>query len=261
MGINMARGQKKHLKRLNAPSHWMLDKLGGIFAPKPSAGPHKTRECLPLTLILRNRLKYALNGQEVKAILMQRLVKIDGKIRTDATYPIGFQDVVNIERTDEHFRLMMDSKGRFILHRISKAEAAYKLCRVKKVMLGNKGVPYVVTHDGRSIRYPDPNIKANDTVIVDIDSHKIKDTIKFETGNLTIVTTGHNAGRVGIVIHQERHLGSHTIVTIRDASGNDFATRMENVFIIGKDNKPMVSLPKRNGVRLSIIQEQSKQFG
>ena len=27
----MVRGPKKHMKRLNAPSHWMLDKLGGIF--------------------------------------------------------------------------------------------------------------------------------------------------------------------------------------------------------------------------------------
>jgi hypothetical protein len=27
----MPRGPKKHLKRLNAPKHWMLDKLGGIF--------------------------------------------------------------------------------------------------------------------------------------------------------------------------------------------------------------------------------------
>lgn len=26
-----ARGLKKHMKRLNAPKHWMLDKLGGAF--------------------------------------------------------------------------------------------------------------------------------------------------------------------------------------------------------------------------------------
>ena len=32
----MTRGPKKHMKRLNAPSHWMLDKLGGIFV-SPSA--------------------------------------------------------------------------------------------------------------------------------------------------------------------------------------------------------------------------------
>jgi ribosomal protein S4E len=34
----MVRGPKKHMKRLNAPRHWMLDKLGGVFAPKPAAG-------------------------------------------------------------------------------------------------------------------------------------------------------------------------------------------------------------------------------
>jgi small subunit ribosomal protein S4e len=62
----------------------------GTYAPKPSAGPHKTRECLPLIIFLRNRLKYALNGKEVQNILMQRLVKVDGKVRTDSTYPAGF---------------------------------------------------------------------------------------------------------------------------------------------------------------------------
>ena len=34
----MVRGPKKHLKRLNAPKSWMLDKLTGVFAPKPAPG-------------------------------------------------------------------------------------------------------------------------------------------------------------------------------------------------------------------------------
>lgn len=59
-------------------------------APKPSSGPHKSRECLPLILILRNRLKYALTYREVIAILMQRHIQVDGKVRTDKTYPAGF---------------------------------------------------------------------------------------------------------------------------------------------------------------------------
>jgi small subunit ribosomal protein S4e len=59
----------------------MLDKLAGVFAPKPTSGPHKERECLPLMLVLRNRLKYALTGAEVNAICMQRLIKVDGKVR------------------------------------------------------------------------------------------------------------------------------------------------------------------------------------
>lgn len=39
----------------------MLDKLGGTYAPKVSAGPHKARDCLPLIIFIRNRLRYALN--------------------------------------------------------------------------------------------------------------------------------------------------------------------------------------------------------
>ena len=102
-----ARGPKKHLKRLAAPSSWMLDKLSGTYvrslpprisllvlvcfqAPRPSPGPHRLRESLPLSIFLRNRLKYALNGSEVTSIVQQRLIKVDGKVRTDNTYPTGF---------------------------------------------------------------------------------------------------------------------------------------------------------------------------
>ena len=51
---------------------------------------------------------------------MQRLVQVDGKVRTDHTYPTGFMDVIDIDKTDEHFRLVYDAKGRFVCHRISK---------------------------------------------------------------------------------------------------------------------------------------------
>ena len=58
----------------------------------------------------------------------------------------------------------------------------YKLCKVKKLMVGTKGIPHLVTHDARTIRYPDPLIKVNDTVRIDLDTGKITDFIKFDTG-------------------------------------------------------------------------------
>merc|ERR1712136_133449 len=134
----MARGPKKHLKRLAAPKSWMLDKLGGGFAPRPSQGPHKLRESLPMVVFLRNRLKYALNNSEVTKIVMQRLIKVDGKVRTDPNYPAGFMDVITIDKTGEFFRLV------------------------------------------------------NDTIQYDIATSKIKDFIKFESGNLCMITGGRN---------------------------------------------------------------------
>jgi len=255
----MVRGPRKHLKRLNAPRHWMLDKMSGIFAPRPSAGPHKLRECLPLLILLRNRLKYALNRTEVVKILMQRLVKVDGVIRTDNCFPAGFMDVVSIEKTGEQFRLLYDTKGRFTLQPITTEEAKYKLCKVNKVKLGAKGIPYITTHDGRNIRYPDPLIKAHDSVKLNIETGKIIDFIKFDIGNVVMVTGGRNLGRVGVVTHRDRHPGSFDIVHIRDAAGNDFATRLTNVFIIGKADgkttKVFVSLPRDKGIKKSILEE------
>merc|ERR1712130_969604 len=108
-----------HLKRLNAPNHWMLDKLTGVWAPKPSPGPHKNRECIPMVILLRNRLKYALTRREVFLIAAQRLITVDNKVRTDTRFPIGFMDVVSIPKTGENFRFLYDAKGRFNIHRIS----------------------------------------------------------------------------------------------------------------------------------------------
>jgi len=256
----MVRGPKKHLKRVNAPKHWMLDKLGGVFAPRPSCGPHKLRECLPLSIFLRNRLKYALTYDEAKRILNQRLIKVDGKVRSDKTYPAGFMDVVSIEKTNENFRIIYDVKGRFAIHRITAEEAKYKLCKVKKVQVGLKGVPNIVTGDGRTIRYPDPLIKVNDTIKISIDTGKIDEFIKFDSGNICMVTGGHNLGRVGLVTHRERHPGSFDIVHIKDSLGHTFATRLNNVFIIGKGNKPWISLPRGKGVRLTIAEERDRRI-
>lgn len=144
------RYRKKHQKRLSAPSHWLLDKLSGVYAPRPSAGPHKLRDCMPLIVFVRNRLKYALNYRETKAIMKQRLIKVDGKVRTDMTYPAGFMDVITIDKTGENFRLIYDTKGRFTVHRIQEEEAKYKLGKVKRVQLGRGGIPFLVTHDART---------------------------------------------------------------------------------------------------------------
>jgi len=256
----MARGPKKHLTRMFAPKHWMLDKLKGRWAPRPSAGPHKLRECMPLIVMLRNRLKYALTYRECKQITMQRLIKVDGKVRTDMFFPAGFMDVVQIEKTKENFRMLYDTKGKFCLHKVHKEEASYKLCKVKKIMRGLKGTPYAVTHDGRTLRYPDPDVKPNDTVRLDIATGKMIDHVKFEAGNVVMISGGKNIGRVGLIVSRERHPGSFEIIHVKDAVGHTFCTRLSNVFAIGKGSKPWISLPKGNGIALNIIEDRTARM-
>jgi len=258
------------MKRLAAPKHWMLSKLGGTWAPRPSTGPHKMRDCLPLCLVLKNRLKYALTRKETMTIVMRRLIEVDGKVRTDLNYPAGFMDIIGIQKTDEKFRLLYDSKGRFVLHRVKNPEEAkFKLCRVKELSNGSKAsigrnpfqsgqqgaIPYVVTHDGRTLRYPDPLLKPQDTVKLDITTGKMTGVIKFEVGNCAMITGGANKGRVGVITTKEKHPGSFDIIHLQDRRGNKFSTRSANVFCIGEGVKPWVSLPRAKGLKYTVIEE------
>jgi small subunit ribosomal protein S4e len=232
--------------------------MGGVWAPRPSTGPHKLRECVPLCILLRERLKYALTNKECMQICMERCVKIDGKVRTDHNFPVGIMDVIELEKSGDRFRLLMDTKGRFVLHRVDKEETAYKLCRVVKTYVGAKKVPMAVTHDARTIRYPDPDVKASDSVKVDIATGKMTEFIKFEVGALVLVTKGHNAGRVGTLQHIEHHLNSFEIVTIKDGKGHVFCTRQTNVFVIGSGTTPRVTLPKGKGIKKTILDEREE---
>ena len=116
------RGVYKHLKRIHAPKSWMLSKVGGIWATKPSQGPHKLRECIPLNLLLKTKLRLALNAKEAKLIVKAREgnISIDGKVRTDFKYPVGIMDIVTINKIGANYRVNFDVKGRWRLVKISK---------------------------------------------------------------------------------------------------------------------------------------------
>ena len=86
---------------------------------------------------------------------------------------------------------------------------------------------------------------------------QVSEIVKFETGNLAMVNGGKNTGRIGVIVSRERHQGSFDIVHLKDSAGHTFATRLTNVFVIGQGNRPMVSLPKRKGIKMSILEERA----
>jgi len=259
----MARGPKKHLKRIRTPKSWLLDKLTGVYAPRPRCGPHKLRDSLPLQIVLRNRLKYALTGKEAGYMLLEKdnQIKIDGKLRTDPKYPMGLMDVMSIDKTGERFRMLYDIKGRFTMVKIREAEAQYKLCRVKNREMGPNRIPYLTTHDARTIRFADPHINVCDTVKVDLKTGNILSTLKLQVGALVLVTGGANRGRVGVIHNRTRLQGAFDMINIKDVNGHSFNTRIDNCFVIGENDKPTISLPRGKGVKLNIIEEQEKRLG
>lgn len=253
----MARGPKKHLKRVAAPHSWLMNKMGGNFAARPAQGPHRLRESIPLHVVLRDKLNLALNGREAGLILHQKegLIKVDKKIRRNHKYPVGLMDVIEIPKMKLNYRVLYDVKARFTFVKIKDEEAKFKLCKIEKKALGTNKITYLVTHDGRTIRFADKDIKVGDSIKFNLEKNEVEDFISMSVGNLAYCSDGNNRGRVGIIDHINKFDNNFDLVTIKDSRGHSFTTRTSYIIAIGKGTKPMITLPKGNGERLSIIEE------
>jgi len=216
-----------------------------------------------MSVLLHQRLKYAFNTNETRKIANNKegLIKVDGKVRRNHRFPIGNMDVVSIDKTNEHFRILYDTKGRFQPHRIDAKEAGFKLCKIVKKVVGKNKIPYIVTHDGRTVRFPHPDIEIGDTVKYNVSTHKIDGVMKFQNGATIMITGGNNIGRVGILSSIEKHVASYDICYIKDSNGNSFSTRISNVFAIGDGKTPAISLPKGEGIKLTLIEQRDARLG
>lgn len=90
---------------------------------------------------------------------------------------------------------------------------------------------------------------------------EIDGVIKFVNGAQMTLTGGNNIGRIGTLQSIEKHIGSYDIAHIKDARGNTFSTRISNCMVIGDGKTPAISLPKGEGIYLSLIEKRDARHG
>ncbi|XP_069904437.1 small ribosomal subunit protein eS4, X isoform-like [Oryctolagus cuniculus] len=179
---------------------------------------------------------------------------ISWDVQTGTCYPAGFVDVMSFDKIRENFCLTCDTKGHFAVHCIIPEEAKYKLCKVRKILVGTKGILHCVTHDAPTIGYPHTLIKVKGTIPTDLEAGKVTDITTSDTNSLCMVPGDATLGRTGVVTNRERHPGSFDVVDINDANGSSFATQLANIFT-GKGNKPWTSLHQGRGICLTFAEE------
>lgn len=95
---------------------------------------------------------------------------------------------------------------------------------------------------------------------MNLETGEVESLIKFENGAQVLLVGGNNIGRVGVLQHIEKHPSSFDIAHIKDAAGHTFATRVNNVFVIGEGKKSVISLLHGKGIKLSLIEERNKRL-
>ncbi len=223
-------GRTRHLKRIAIPKAIPLtSKKENTWLLKAHPGPHPAKFSMPLAVLLRDILQIAKTGKEAKNILNARAVKVDGKVRTEAKFPVGLMDVISMESADKYYRLNVDSKGRLAVQELSKGEITKKLVKVVKKHTIKKGKINLTFHDGKNL-IADNNVHVGDSVVITLPDAKFNTLVKLQVGARCLITEGKHAGMVAIlkeIIQRKEGKASEAKL---DVNGSEFITVAKYLF-------------------------------
>ncbi|MEM2121563.1 MAG: 30S ribosomal protein S4e [Candidatus Woesearchaeota archaeon] len=227
----------KHIKRIAAPKTWKLLRKEKKFVVKPRSS-HKEDHSISIVNILRDMLRYADVTAQVKKILNQKEIFVDGKVVKDKKRGVGLMDVVSIKSLNEHYRMLVDEKGKLFLKKIPETESKLKICKIinKKMIKGNK--KQYTLHDGRTI-ISDNDYNIGDSLMIEIPSQKILEHFKLDKNVFVYIVEGKYSGTRGIIEDIKKQT-KKTILRIKTETGH-IETLNDYALVLGKE-KPKITI-------------------
>ena len=223
-----------HMKRLAMPRSWPLTRKTDVWISRPRPSGHPIERCMALGVVLRDVLGVAQSMREAKRALATRRILVDGRVTTDMRRGVGVMDVLSVG--DDHYRCILDGNGKLRYVPISAKDAGLKLCRVDGKTTIKGGVTQLNLHDGRNMLVDDANkYNTMDSLLLDVDSQKVKKHHKFESGANCYLIGGSHVGSTASMSEYVVKRSSKDNEVLFD----DFGTIVDHVFVVGDVDLPL----------------------
>ena len=163
-----------------------IPRKGTKYVAKASSNPDIS---IPVVIAVRDILHLAKTADEVKMMIKQKSLKINGKVVREYKESIH---LLNLFEADKMYRLTFIETKKFSLEESKDKDS--RICKVvsRRQYKGNK--IQLNLHDGTNVLTTDKKIKVNDSVILDL-SNKIKNHIVFDKGKIALVFKGKYLGK------------------------------------------------------------------
>jgi small subunit ribosomal protein S4e len=215
------RGGDTTVKRQRAPSFWKIRRKQGQFVARARPGPHPKAISYPLGILIRDVLGVGQSMDEVKRMLNDGKVSVDGVVRRSIGWPVGLMDIIELIPVSQVFRMVPKNRNLLVPVLLSKqTERDLKLLRVtlRKTIKG-KETQYGF-HDGKTL-IANEQYSVGDSCLIDLSNKEVKSHMKLEKGSIVLVTKGENAGAIGKIEEIREGLFSlpkRTVVSFGDRS-------------------------------------------
>jgi small subunit ribosomal protein S4e len=186
-----------HEKRLSSPRTWPISRKGTKYLTRQYPGKLADLS-MPLNLIIRDVLKLAHIRKEVKIMIHNKEIFVNGKLAPKEKTSVGLFDVVSMPKIKKNYRLSLNDKMKLETEEVSDAEAKLKACKVigKTMLKGNK-LQLNFLNGGNALS----DLKANieDSVIIEMSNGKIVKHLPMKEGAKALILGGKHMGQRGTV--------------------------------------------------------------
>ncbi len=231
------KGEKKSEKRLVTAKTSRLLRKKNKWAAKTRCGTHRKKDSVSLAYVLRDILGAASNAREVKRILHEGAVKVNGKARRDKNFSVGLFDVLSIEKENKNYLAVYDSKRRIELKETGKEHATFRLAKAEFKRAAKKGKIQVTASDGTTVFQGKGKISGGDTIKLKLPDNKVLGVYPLEKNARAFISGGRHTAAVGNV--KEIIPGTarrEKMFEVRQGK-NSFRVSAKNIMAIGEEYK------------------------
>jgi small subunit ribosomal protein S4e len=181
---------------------------------------------------------FARTMKEVKQILSQKDLIVNGRPCRDPKLGIGIFDIVALPKIGKYYRILRDKDGRHVSIEIDAEAAKTRLCKVKNKSVVRGGKVQLNMRDGANI-LADNTYKSGDSIVVSLEPEtrfKIVDHFPLAAGNMAMVIGGRHSGKVARIVEITKVPGSvPNRVTLEDeAAKTQFDTIIPYIYMVGR---------------------------
>ncbi len=204
---------------------WPIPRKGTKYVVVAS---HEKELGAPLLIVMRDLLEFVKTRKELKRIINEKRIYVDGVLVKDEKQTLALFDVLSFKDSDTGYRITFSKSGKLNAKEIKNKEFGSKISKVigKKILRGGK--TQINFMDGRNL-FSNEKVKVGDSVKIDFANKKIVETLPIKKGSEIMIIKGKHRGKAGNVLEM-RDEENEVIVKVDE---RDLKIKEEELIVIG----------------------------
>jgi small subunit ribosomal protein S4e len=183
-----------HKTRSELPANWPLPRKGTKYFVTSS---HSPQEGIPIQIALRDVLKVGSTRKEIRFMLLNKEISVNGKVRINKKFPVKVFDVLTLKNIGKSYRLEIAGK-KLKFTEVGGKEANKKIVKIVGKVLLSKNSFQMNLEDGTNFIVKD-TFNTGSSAILNLKENKIEKILELKEGAKVFIVSGRHSGKEGKV--------------------------------------------------------------